>query len=88
MMPEVLRDYSDSVDQSELSKMLKQLAAITEESGFDKAVESLTVSIANGVNDSDSVLAIHRMINDEYPEIAELNGKRIFRPCNQQKQFV
>jgi len=76
MMPEALRNYADSVDQSELSKMLKQLAAITEECGFDKAVESLTVSIANGVNDTDSVLAIHRMINDEYPEIAELNGKR------------
>lgn len=74
MMPEVLRDYAESVDNTELSKMLKQLAVITDESGFDKAVEALVESISRGGNDSDSVLAVFRMINDEYPEVKELSG--------------
>lgn len=72
MMPKVLRDYTDSADKSEQSKMLKQLAAITEESGFEKAIEALVESINRGVNDPDSVLAVARMINDEYPDIGEL----------------
>jgi hypothetical protein len=76
MMPEPLRDYAESVDNTELSKMLKQLTDITEESGFEKAVEALAESIGRGGNDPDSVLAVFRMINDEYPEIEELSGNR------------
>jgi len=75
MMPEVLRDYTDTVSKSELSKMLKQLAVITEESGFGKAVNALVESINHGGNDPDSVLAVARMINNEYPEIEELENK-------------
>ena len=75
MMPEVLRDYTDTVSKSELSKMLKQLAVITEESGFGKAVNALVESINHGGNDPDSVLAVARMISDEYPEIEELENK-------------
>lgn len=72
MMPKILRDYTDSVDKSEQGKMLKQLAAITEESGFEMAIEALIESINRGGRDPDSVLAVSRMINDKYPDMEKI----------------
>lgn len=71
MLPDILKEYVEKVDRSEQAEMLRQLAALTEESDFDKAVEALTKCLEYGSMDADSVLSVYTGINAEFPLISE-----------------
>jgi transposase len=77
MLPSIIQEYVDSVSNSEQSKMLKQLAKITEESGFEKAVEALTKTIEHGVKDPDSLMSVYTRLNSKFPEIGSNGIKEI-----------
>jgi len=69
MLPEPLKEYMDRCSRSKRSQTLKILANLTQDSGFEKAVETFHEALKLGVDDMDSIIALHKRLTDITPDI-------------------
>ena len=59
MLPDPLQHYLDKLDKAGQGKVLKVLAKLSEEDGFDRAVNSVAEAIRRERSDLDSLLTLH-----------------------------
>lgn len=57
LLPPRVQEFLEEVSSEHLQETLRMLAAITEESGFDRALEALEVALEHGASDAESILA-------------------------------
>lgn len=62
LLPEPLQDYLAGLDKSSQGKVLKVLAKLSEESGFDRAVSSVSEAVKHNRKDLDSLLVLHEYL--------------------------
>ncbi len=65
MFPEKLKTYLLSLPKNSKGKILKTLAALTEEKGFDNAIITVEKAIEHNATDTDSLLNIHSRVHDK-----------------------
>lgn len=63
MLPEVLKDYLDKHNKSDRGKILKEIALLTESTGFESAVESVENALLYNVDDIDSLKNLHSRLH-------------------------
>ncbi|KYO68560.1 hypothetical protein ATZ99_00690 [Thermovenabulum gondwanense] len=69
MLPDPLREYLDGLSKSERGKALKALAALCAKSSFEQAVNAVAEALLYGVQDLDSLVAIHNRITSITPPL-------------------
>ncbi len=57
LFPPRVQEFLEEASSGHLQETLKMLAAITKESGFDRALEALEVALEHGTDDAESILA-------------------------------
>lgn len=62
MLPDPIQQYLEKCDQSDKGKILKTIAALTEKSSFQKAVEAVSSALTYEATDVDSLINLHRHI--------------------------
>lgn len=68
MLPEELRTYLDGKDKSGQKDVLKTLAFLSERDGFVRAVKSVAEAVHRGVEDMDSLVALHNHLHSVHPK--------------------
>lgn len=69
MMPEPLKNYLDNCLYSERGKILRVIADLTQDSGFESAIETVQSALAYGTIDVDSLVNLHRRIHPNFLEM-------------------
>ena len=59
MMPPMLQQWLSSQPRDQVSTALKLVADLSKTAGFDSACAAITDSIAAGITDADSLVALH-----------------------------
>ena len=67
MLPDALRRYLDGKDRGGQREVLRALALLSEQDGFERAVRSGSEAASRGLEDLDSLLAIHGHLHGEHP---------------------
>ena len=75
MMPEPMQVYLDSCESSDRGKILKVLAELTDRSGFDSAVNTVSEAIQYRATDPDSLQNLYRRIYSDVPLLPPLDIK-------------
>ena len=73
LLPEALRDYLARGDSGAKGKVLRAIAALTEKSGFEKALDTVTHALQYAAADIDSLLSLHLRLYGQVPEMAPLH---------------
>ena len=68
MLPEELQTYLDGKDKSGQRDVLKTLAFLSERDGFDRAVKSVAEAVHRGVEDPESLVALHKHLHSVHPK--------------------
>ena len=63
MLPDPLQEYLEGMTRDERKQVLKALAALSMQDGFNKAVDSVAEAVARGVCDLDSLVTLHSHLN-------------------------
>lgn len=63
MMPEPLQAFLDRCAKSDTGIVLKALAELTADSGFENAVKTVEFALQYGASDTESLLNLHRMLH-------------------------
>ncbi len=63
MLPDPLRDYLESLSKSQKGKVLSVIAKFSEQSGFEKAVNTVQEALQYQINDIDSLTNLHSWLN-------------------------
>jgi hypothetical protein len=74
MMPEVMQEYMDRCESSERGKVLKVLAELTERSGFDSALNTVSEAVRLHATDPDSLQSLYRRIYTDVPLLPPLEA--------------
>jgi len=74
-LPDPLKKYMEMCDKSEKSKVLSVIAKISEESGFENALEAVSEAVRLEAHDPDSLKMIH-----SYQSMADMQLKDAFVP--------
>jgi hypothetical protein len=69
MLPDPLQEYLDRCSKSERGKVLKAVAMLSTQSTFEQAVRAVTEALQHGVQDVDSLVAIHNRITGIIPQL-------------------
>jgi transposase len=72
MLPETVRDFLNKSDYRTQKEVLKVLARLSVESGFNKAAEALQAALECGARDADSIVAMFSRLNSEILNLAPL----------------
>ena len=72
MMPEAMQAYMDQCENSERGKILKVLAELTERSGFDSALNTVSEAVRLHAADPDSLQSLYRRIYTDVPVLPPL----------------
>lgn len=73
MLPTVLQDFLENCDKSDKGKILRTIAALTENSSFDSAVKTVETAILYGTKDTDSLVNLHRHLHGSNKELPPLS---------------
>ena len=74
MMPETMQQYMDLCPNSERGRILKVLSNLTEQTGFDSAVQTVNEAIAYQAIDPDSLESLYRRLFSDVPELPPLEN--------------
>lgn len=69
MMPRNLKKYLDSCTNTEIGKVLKVLAELTDRTGFDSALNTVNQALCYGTSDAESLKNLHRRLYTDVPEL-------------------
>jgi transposase len=72
MLPDPLKEYLSRCNGSDKGKILRTIAALTEKSGFDRALQTVSNALKYAVTDIDSLLNLHHRLYDQVLEMAPL----------------
>jgi len=67
MLPEGLRTYLDGKEKGGQREVLRTLAQLSEHDGFERAVKSVTEAVHRGIEDLDSLVALHGHLHGDRP---------------------
>lgn len=65
MLPDPLKTYLENLPKDERKKALSLLASLSEGGGFERAVSSVDEAVSRGIDDLDSLLALHSYLSQE-----------------------
>ena len=63
MLPDPIQEYLEKGTKSEKGKVLQTIAALTEKSGFEKAVETVSTALSYAATDIDSLVNLHNRLH-------------------------
>lgn len=63
MLPDSLQQHLQTVTKSDCGKILKTIAELTKRNSFELAIDSVSKTIAKGVSDHDSIVAMHNRLH-------------------------
>lgn len=69
MMPNDLKDYLDGCSNTEIGKVLKLLAELTDRTGFNSAMNTVRQALCYGASDADSLKNLYRRLYADIPEL-------------------
>ncbi|SHJ22235.1 Transposase [Lutispora thermophila DSM 19022] len=69
MLPQPLKEYMESVSKQEKGKVLKAIADLTQKSGFEKAVETVSTALSYGTTDLDSLINLHSWLHEKVLQV-------------------
>lgn len=72
MLPDPLQTYLDGIDKSDRGKILRAIAALSEQSSFAHAVSTVGQALEHGVQDIDSLVALHKRLTGVIPPLPEI----------------
>jgi transposase len=72
LLPQSLREYLEKCSWGDRGKVLRMLAALTRENGFEGALQTVDQALRYQVTDVDSLLNLNRRLHDSTPELAPL----------------
>jgi transposase len=72
MLPGSLKEYLERCNRSDQGKVLRLIAAFTEKSGFEKALETVDQALKYPVTDVDSLMSLHHRLYDRVFELPPL----------------
>jgi len=67
MLPEDLQGYLEGKEKSGQREVLRALALLSERDGFEGAVKSVSEAVHRGIEDLDSLVALHGHLHAQYP---------------------
>ena len=67
MLPDDLRGYLEGKEKSGQRDVLRTLALLSERDGFERAVKSISEAVRRGIEDLDSLVALHGHLHGEHP---------------------
>ncbi len=73
MMPPPLHDFLNTLTNSDVGKVIKTLAHLTEATGFEDAVSAISAAVEAGATDVDSIIGLHRRITGEIPLLPKID---------------
>jgi transposase len=73
MLPPPLQEYLSHCNGSETGKVLRVIAGLTEQNGFEKALETVKQALQYEATDIDSLLSLHHRIYDKGLEMEPLS---------------
>ena len=69
MMPLALKQFLDGCSNTETGKVLKVLSELTDRTGFDSALNTISQALCYGASDADSLKNLYRRIYADVPEL-------------------
>ena len=63
MLPEPLRDYLDHYERPDQGKVLRVIAALTQDQGFESAIQTVSSALEHGAYDPDSLVSLHKWLH-------------------------
>jgi len=72
LLPQTLKEYLDRCQHSQWGKVLRAIAELTAQSGFEQALITVTQAVKYDASDIDSLLSLHHRIYDQVLEPAPL----------------
>lgn len=63
MLPDPIQQYLEKCNKSDKGKLLQTIAALTEKSGFEKAVETVSTALSYAATDIDSLVNLHNRLH-------------------------
>jgi hypothetical protein len=72
MLPQSLKEYLARCNHSDRGKVLRAIAGLTAQSGFERALETVDNALQYSATDIDSLLSLHHRIYDQALEPAPL----------------
>ena len=69
LMPAAMKRYLESCSNSETGKVLKVLAELTDRTGFESALETVTQALCYDATDADSLRNLYRRLYHDVPEL-------------------
>ncbi len=85
MLPDPIQEYLTECNRGDTGKVLKTIAAITAESGFERAVETVSAALSHSARDLDSLLNLHKRLHHE---IADLEPARLSGSIPQLEKYT
>lgn len=74
MLPRSLQEYLGKCNGSDKGRILRMLASLTRESGFESALETVDQALKYAVTDIDSLLNLHHRLYDKILELDPLQS--------------
>lgn len=69
MMPSALKQFIGGCSNTETGKVLKVLAELTDRTGFDSALTTVSQALCYGASDADSLKNLYRRLYSDIPEL-------------------
>lgn len=63
MLPEALRTYLDRYDRSDQGKVLRVIASLTQDHGFESAIQTVSSALEHDAYDPDSLVSLHNWLH-------------------------
>jgi transposase len=73
MMPPEMKQFLNGCSNAETGRVLKVLAELTDRTGFDSALTTVSQALAYGASDSDSLRNLYRRIYSDVPELPPMS---------------
>ena len=73
MMPPEMKQFLNGCSNAETGRVLKALAELTDRTGFDSALTTVSQALAYGASDSDSLRNLYRRIYSDVPELPPMS---------------
>jgi hypothetical protein len=69
MFPKSIQQFLDKCDKRKKGGVLKMIAALTAENGFQQAIQTVEQALAYDISDSDSLLSLHKRLHLTHGEL-------------------
>ena len=69
MMPEEMKEFLEKCSSTEVGKILKVLAELTERSNFENAVNTINQALDYGISDADNLQSLYARLYSNLPEL-------------------